>query len=82
MIGPVNIIINECVFNPSVINHISGDKEVIDTPPDIFLSGIKAITPVRIRFLIRMLAPESVDHAHTEQAVHPVDFILSIPGVW
>ena len=27
-----------------------------------------------------MLAPKGVDHAHPEQAVHPIDFILGIPG--
>ena len=45
MIGAENIVINECLFYPAFFDNIPCHEEVIDAPPDIAISGFKAVGP-------------------------------------
>jgi hypothetical protein len=45
MIRTENVIIDKRLPDPAFINQILRDKEIIDTPSGIVLSGMKAIGP-------------------------------------
>ena len=60
MIGAENTVINERLFDPVFFDNIPGHKEVIDAPPDIAISGFKAVGPPRVLFCIRVKMSEGV----------------------
>ncbi len=72
MVGPENIVINKCLFDPALFENILGHEKVIDAPPDIAVPGFEPVGPPRVFYGVRKEMSESVHVAVLDNSIQPV----------
>lgn len=80
MVGPEDIIVNESLFNPAPVDDVTGDKKIIDPPPDVAVAGLETIGPPRIFYSVGVKMAEGVNVSVFNDPVEPVTFNAQKPG--
>ena len=60
MIGTQNIIVDEGIHHPSLVDDVLGDEKVIDPPPGVARPGVEAVGPPGILDSVRVEMAEGV----------------------
>jgi len=72
MIRSNNSIVNENLFNPASVDNISGDKKIIDPPPDIAVASLETVGPPRVFYGVGVKMAEGVNVSISNDPVEPV----------
>ncbi len=72
MIRSKNIIVNKRLFNPAPVDNVLGDKKIIDSPPDVAVAGLEAVSPPRIFNRVGVKMAKGVNVSVFNNPVEPV----------